>query len=388
MRMLNALLAVTLVAVTASPLAAAEAPRARDLGIPFDGNPGPLNAITDVAGVTVGETTLISSAGPGHEVRTGVTAILPRGRDTLQSNVFAGWFALNGNGEMTGTTWIDESGQLEGPVMLTNTHSVGVVRDAVIAWRIRQGKPDASGYWWSLPVVAETYDGYLNDVNGFHVTPENAMAALDGAHGGAVGEGNVGGGTGMICHEFKCGTGTASRIVTVDKHAYTIGVLVQANYGIRDTLRIAGVPVGQEIRQHRVWHLTDPERGDTGSIIIVVGTDAPLLPHQLKRLAKRAALGLARNGSFAGNGSGDIFIAFSTANAGAVEDAPLNTATFIGNDSMDEVFLGTVEATEEAIINAMVAARDLHGQDGHYAIAIPHDELRAILRRYNRLKAP
>jgi D-aminopeptidase len=388
MSTLKTLRGAALFAALSLPLAAAEQPRARDLGIPFDGQPGPLNAITDVAGVSVGETTLISTAAPGHEVRTGVTAILPRGADTLRANVFAGWFALNGNGEMTGTAWIDESGQLEGPVMLTNTHSVGVVRDAVIAWRIRQGKPDASGYWWSLPVVAETDDGYLNDINGFHVTAEHAMAALDGAHAGPVDEGNVGGGTGMICHEFKCGTGTASRVVTIEKQSYTIGVLVQANYGVRDTLRIAGVPVGQELRQHRVWSEADPVRGDTGSIIIVVATDTPLLPYQLKRVAKRAALGLARNGSFAGNGSGDIFIAFSTANAAATQDAPLNTANFLGNDSLDPVFLGTVEATEEAIINAMVAARDMHGQDGHYALAIPHDELRAVLKRYKRLNTP
>ena len=363
-------------------------PRARDLGIPFDGKPGVLNAITDVAGVTVGHTTLISSAGPDHEVRTGVTAILPRGIDSLDKPVFAGWFSLNGNGEMTGTAWIDESGQLEGPVMLTNTHSVGVVRDAVIDWRIRHGRADPNGYWWSLPVVAETYDGYLNDVNGFHVRPEDAQAAINGARGGPVPEGNVGGGTGMICHEFKCGIGTASRVVTVGKRGYTIGVLVQANYGRRDTLRIAGVPVGHELRMHRVFSQDDPDHGDTGSIIIVVATDAPLLPHQLKRLARRAALGLARNGSYAGNGSGDLFVAFSTGNAVSAPDGALNTASFLDNDSLDPVFLGTVEATEEAIVNAMVAARDMKGQNGHYAIAIPHEQLRAVLKRYNRLVGP
>jgi D-aminopeptidase len=359
-------------------------PRARDLGIPFDGTPGPLDAITDVVGVTVGEVTLIDSADPKHQVRTGVTAILPRGRDSARLPAFGASFALNGNGEMTGTAWIEESGMLEGPVLLTNTHSVGVVRDAAIAWRVQSGQADASGYWWSLPVVAETWDGYLNDINGFHVRPEHVFAALDGARGGAVEEGNVGGGTGMICHEFKCGTGTSSRRVTVGTQAYTVGVLVQANYGVRDTLRIAGVPVGRELREHRVW--TDPALGgDTGSIIIVVATDAPLLPHQMKRLAKRAALGLARNGSYAGNGSGDLFVAFSTANAEAVRDQTLNTAQFVGNDAIDPLFLGTVEATEEAIVNAMVAARDMKGQDGHYAIAIPHEALRALLRKYNRL---
>ena len=362
-------------------------PRARDLGIPFDGRPGALNAITDVAGVTVGETTLVSGADPRHQVRTGVTAILPRGARSNSQPAFAGWFSLNGNGEMTGTTWLEESGMLEGPILLTNTHSVGVVRDAAIAWRVKHGAADNSGYWWSLPVVAETWDGYLNDVNGFHVRPEHVEAALEHAHGGAVAEGNVGGGTGMICHEFKCGTGTASRIVSVGGKDYTVGVLVQANYGRRDTLRIAGVPVGQHLTEHRVYtDAAHPE--DTGSIIIVIGTDAPLLPHQMKRLAKRAALGLARNGSYAGNGSGDIFVAFSTANADAVGDATENVAHFLGNDALDPVFLGTVEATEEAIINAMVAARDMHGQEGHYALAIPHPALRDLLRRYGRLNGP
>ena len=229
-------------------------PRARDLGVPFDGEPGPLNAITDVAGVAVGHTTLIQDLTDGHRVRTGVTAILPRGRADLRTPVFGGWFSLNGNGEMTGTTWIEESGQLDGPVLLTNTHSVGVVRDAVIAWRVRQGGADASGYWWSLPVVAETWDGHLNDVNGFHVKPAHVDAALDAATGGPVAEGNVGGGTGMICHEFKCGIGTSSR-ARRDRAAarYTVGVLVQANYGLRETLRIAGVPIGQHLREHRAY---------------------------------------------------------------------------------------------------------------------------------------
>jgi len=374
-----------LVALAVLATAAGAEPRARDLGIPFDGTPGALNAITDVAGVTVGQTTLVSDPDAKHAIRTGVTAILPRGKRSNDVPVFGAWFSLNGNGEMTGTTWLEESGQLEGPVLLTNTHSVGVVRDAVIAWRIRQGKPDPSGYWWSLPVVAETWDGYLNDVNGFHVRPEHAFAALDAATTGPVAEGNVGGGTGMVCHEFKCGIGTASRIVKAAKGSYTVGVLVQANYGIRDTLRIAGVPVGQELREHRVYTDDALERGDTGSIIIVVATDAPLLPQQMKRLAKRAALGLARNGSYAGNGSGDIFIAFSTANESAFAGEGVNSATFIGNDSLDPLFLGTVEATEEAIVNALVAGRDMKGQDGHYVLAMPHEALRALLRRYGRL---
>jgi len=364
--------------------AAADAPRARDLGVPFEGTPGPLNAITDVAGVTVGQVTLIEDLPDGRKVRTGVTAVLPRGRESIMTPAYGGWFALNGNGEMTGTAYLDELGQLDGPIMLTNTHSVGVVHDAVIAWRVRAGEPDASGYWWTTPVVAETWDGDLNDINGFHVRPEHVDRALDEAKSGPVAEGNVGGGTGMICHEFKCGIGTASRQAAVAGSEYRVGVLVQANYGVRDTLRIAGVPVGQHIRNDRAYSNDAPGASDTGSIIIVVGTDAPLLPHQLKRLAKRAALGLGRMGSYAGNGSGDIFVAFSTANADALKGAPLAQSTSIGNDHIDPLFAAAVQATEEAIVNAMVAARDMQGNDGHYAKAIPHDELVRLLERYGR----
>ncbi|MGA9352379.1 MAG: P1 family peptidase, partial [Terriglobales bacterium] len=285
-------------------------PRARDLGVPFDGTPGPNNAITDVKGVEVGHTTLIRGEGKlkvgEGPVRTGVTAVLPRGKDSIDP-VFGGWFALNGNGEMTGTTWLEESGILDGPVMITNTHSVGVVRDAVIAWRIKHGPPDAEGYFWSLPVVAETADDDLNDMNGFHVKPEDAFHALDTAHAGPVEEGNVGGGTGMICNEFKGGIGTASRVVDTAFGKYTVGVLVQCNYGSRSQLRIAGVPVGREIPDHTF------RTGDVGSIIVVVATDAPLIPTQLKRLARRVPLGLGRDGSYSGDGSGDIFIAFSIA---------------------------------------------------------------------------
>ncbi len=385
-------LALVLSAVSLSAIAAE--PRARDLGIPFDGTPGARNAITDVEGVTVGQVTLIDDLPDGHKVRTGVTAILPRGRASFDTWVFGGWFALNGNGEMTGTTWITESGQLEGPVMLTNTHSVGVVRDAVIAERVKAGGADAGGYWWSLPVVAETWDGHLNDINGFHVKPEHVAQALRDAKDGVVAEGNVGGGTGMICHEFKCGIGTASRRVTEGKGAYTVGVLVQANYGVRDTLRIAGVPVGQHLRNDRVY--TDPALalegrsvpgGDTGSIIVVIATDAPLLPNQLDRIAKRASLGLGRMGSYAGNGSGDIFVAFSTANAAAAKGAELNDAQFIGNDHLDGLFEATVQATEEAIVDAMVAARDMQGEAGRYAKAIDHDALVKLLKRYGRYQA-
>jgi L-aminopeptidase/D-esterase-like protein len=282
---------------------------------------------------------------------------------------------------MTGTTWLEESGFLDGPVMITNTHSVGVVRDAVIEWRVKFGGPDSSGYWWSLPVVAETWDGHLNDVNGFHVKPRHAFEALDSARSGPVAEGSVGGGTGMVCNEFKGGIGTASRVLPAREGGYTVGVLVQCNYGLRANLRIAGAPIGLEIPKERV------DRDETGSIIIVVATDAPLLAHQTKRLARRAALGLARNGSIAGNGSGDIFVAFSTANAGAAEEKKgPRTLTMLPNESMNGLFAATVQATEEAIVNAMVAAETMVGRDNHKVFGLPHDKLRAALKKYNRLK--
>jgi L-aminopeptidase/D-esterase-like protein len=357
-------------------------PRARDLGVPFDGATGPFNAITDVKGVEVGHTTLISGSGKlivgEGPVRTGVTAVLPRGKDSLDP-VFSGWFSLNGNGEMTGTAWLEESGVLEGPVMITNTHSVGVVRDAVIAWRIKKAPPDDEGYFWSLPVVAETYDGDLNDINGFHVKPEHVFHALDSAHGGPAEEGNVGGGTGMVCNEFKGGIGTASRVLPAKFGGYTVGVLVQCNYGRRSQLRIAGVPVGREIPDKTV------RDEDIGSIIIVVATDAPLIPTQLKRLARRAALGLGRDGSFAGDGSGDIFIAFSTANPGAIASKGVRDLKMLPNQQLNPIFLATVQATEEAIVNAMVAAETMKGANDLEVIALPHDRLRAILKKYNRL---
>jgi D-aminopeptidase len=356
-------------------------PRARDLGIPFDGTPGQYNAITDVAGVTVGFSTVITDLPNNIAVRTGVTAILPRGRSTLNQPVFAGVFSLNGNGEMTGSHWVEESGFLEGPVMLTNTHSVGVVRDAVIRYRVQQGAPDPSGYWWSLPVVAETWDGDLNDINGFHITAEHAVHAIDSASSGPVLEGNVGGGAGMICHEFKCGTGTASRIATIDGHRYTVGALVQANYGVRSELRIAGVPVGQFLKDD----LPSSEHKDSGSIIIVLATDAPLLPTQLQRLARRAAMGLARNGSYAGNGSGDIFIAFSTANPGTGQHQATDHISMLGNDELDPLFIASIDSTEEAIVNSMIAADTMTGTGGFRAVAIDHNALRKVLKRYGRL---
>jgi len=367
-----------------------QAVRARDLGVPFDGTPGPLNAITDVAGVEVGYTTILRGEGKlvvgKGPVRTGVTAIIPRGHDSLNDPVYAGVFSLNGNGEMTGTHWIEESGFLEGPVVITNTHSVGVARDAVIAWRIKHDAADASGYWWSLPLVAETWDGWLNDTNGFHVKPEDVFHALDSAHGGAIEEGSVGGGTGMICYEFKGGNGTASRKIDIkvgkDKPAqsYAVGVFVQANFGRRALLMIAGVPVGKEI-PGSVY------KEDTGSCIAVVATDAPLLPNQLKRLARRVSIGLARTGTISGNGSGDLFIAFSTANRNSwAPDQVTHSVQTVPNDLMDPIFTGVVEATEEAVVNALVDNQTMTGAGNHRVEALPHDRLYEILKKYNRLK--
>jgi D-aminopeptidase len=364
-------------------------PRARDLGIPFEGTTGAINAITDVSGVTVGHTTLISGEGKLQvgkgPVRTGVTAVLPRGKDSMTDPVFAGWWSLNGNGEMTGTTWVEESGFLEGPVMITNTHSVGVVRDAVIQWRVTHGQPDATGYWWSLPVVAETWDGWMNDINGFHVKPEHALRAIDSAASGAVQEGNVGGGTGMVCNEFKGGIGTASRTLTAKEGGYTVGVLVQCNFGRRANLRIAGVPVGREIPEEQVYSADSFGDREYGSIIVVVATDAPLVAHQLKRVARRVSLSLGRLGSISGNGSGDIFIAFSTANPGAASADRVVDLKMLPNDKIEPIFAATVQATEEAVVNAMIAAETMTGIDNHRVIAIPHDKLRAVLKKYNRL---
>ena len=364
-------------------------PRARDLGVPFDGTPGPLNAITDVSGVTVGHTTLISGEGKLQVgkglVRTGVTAVLPRGKDSMSNPVFAGWWSLNGNGEMTGTTWVEESGFLEGQVMITNTHSVGVVRDAVIQWRVNHGQPDPTSYWWSLPIVAETWGGWLNDINGFHVKPEHALHAIDSAASGPPEEGNVGGGTGMVCNGFKGGIGTASRKLDAKDGGYTVGILVQCNYGRRPDLRIAGVPVGREIPDDVPYAGTSFANDDHGSIIVVVATDTPLVAHQLKRLARRVSLGLGRNGSISGNGSGDIFIAFSTANSGAAAVDHVVDLKMLPNDKLGPVFAATVQATEEAIINAMIAAETMTGIENHKVIALPHDKLREVLKKYNRL---
>ena len=355
--------------------------RTRDLGVPFEGTPGPLNSITDVNGVEVGYRTLISGEGKLQvgvgPVRTGVTAIFPRGKSSVDP-VFAGWFTENGNGEMTGTTWVEESGFLYGPVMITNTHSVGVVRDTVIDWQLKHGTPIPLEDWWSLPVVAETWDGELNDINGFHVKADDAIAAMQDAHPGPIAEGNVGGGTGMVCFEFKGGTGTSSRKLPENLGGYTVGVLVQCNFGVRHLLRIAGAPVGYEIP-------LDTHRSDVGSIIVVVATDAPLLPHQMKRIARRVTLGLGRLGSISGNDSGDIFIAFSTANAGAGLAQKSANVRMLANGLMDSLFEATVQATEEAVVNAMIAAKTMTGINGHTVEALPHDRLSEVLRKYNRL---
>lgn len=362
-------------------------PRARDLGIPFEGTTGPLNAITDVKGVEVGFKTLISGNGKlvvgKGPVRTGVTAVFPKGKGSLD-RVFAAWFTLNGNGEMTGTTWVDESGGLGSPIMITNTHSVGVVRDAVIEWYAKRMKPGSYDGDVSLPVVAETWDGFLNDINGFHVTKQDAFDAMDAATSGAVKEGNVGGGTGMVCHAFKGGTGTSSRKLPIGQAEYTVGALVQANYGRRSLLQIAGAPVGKEITD------LQPEEGkadkDDGSIIVVVATDAPLLPHQLERIVKRVALGLGAVGGRGGNSSGDIFIAFSTANPEVSKNTGIVRLEMLPNDEITPLFEATASATEEAIVNAMVAAETIEGVNGNKVYAIPHDRLIVALKKYGRIK--
>ena len=359
-------------------------PRARDLGIPFQGTPGPLNAITDVAGIEVGHTTIVRGSGAlvkgQGPVRTGVTAILPRGR--TYDPVYGATYALNGNGEMTGIHWIEESGFVETPIMITNTFSVGVVRDAVIAWMDSTGQnaDPQNDLWYTYPVVAETYD-ILNDILGQHVTKQHAFDALDSARPGPVAEGNVGGGTGMIAHNFKGGIGTSSRI-TPDGH--TLGVLVQANYGGRDRFTVSGVPVGMEITDLRPNYRAVVR----GSIIVVVATDAPLLPQQLQRLAERVPLAIGRMGGLGSNSSGDIFIAFSTGNPGAWSETETRQLSVLPNERMNELFAATIDATEEAILNAMVAAETMTGRDDLKAYALPHDRLQEVLKKYGRWVAP
>ena len=370
-------------------LQAGTKPRARDLGFHFDGSPGSLNAITDVSGVQVGHTTLIEGEGKLVQgkgpIRTGVTAILPRGDRSLDDPCFAGWSSLNGNGEMTGTTWVEESGFAEGPIMITNTHSVGIVRDAVISWRTSQGSADASGYWWSLPIVAETWDGLLNDINGFHVKEKHAHEAIRNAKGGPVEEGCVGGGTGMVCHSFKGGIGTASRVVTINNQDYTLGVLVQANYGDRKNLTIAGVPVGKEITDLMPRDSYEKNHEGDGSIIVVIATDAPLLAHQMKRLARRVPMGVGKVGGYGHDGSGDIFIAFSTANSNvAFSDGTVNVE-MLPNWMISPLFEATVQAVEEAIVNTLVAAETMEGINNNKVWALPHGRLIQIMKKYNRI---
>jgi len=368
----------------------AQKPRARDIGIPFAGQPGKYNAITDVKGVEVGFSTIITGQGQQvlgkGPVRTGVTAILPRGRNN--NPVYASWYSFNGNGEMTGTTWITESGFLETPIMITNTNSVGVVRDAVLKWFV-DTKWYNEDWWYTYPVVAETYDGFLNDIYGFHVKESHAYEALNSAKGGNVQEGNVGGGTGMCCLGYKGGTGTSSRLVKIKDSTYTIGVLVQSNFGGRDQLTIAGVPVGLELRDTLKYEFKAPpihRKGRDGSIIVVLATDAPLLPHQLKRLAQRIPLGIGKTGGVGDNGSGDIFIAFSTANPKGFNRFNTTVVEQLPNDAMDPLFEAVVVAVEESIINAMVAAETMEGISGNKAYAMPQKRVLEILRKYNRIK--
>ena len=388
--MKNTLIILTILLLTCQ--AYGQKKRARDLGIPLDGKPGQLNAITDVKGIEVGHTTLISGEGKlvvgEGPIRTGVTAVLPRGKN--YDPVFAGWYSLNGNGEMTGTTWVDESGFLEGPISITNTHSVGVVRDAVVEWQFKnkQFNPltEEPDVFWALPVVAETYDGDLSDINGFHVKKEHVFSALDNAKPGPVPEGNVGGGTGMRCHGFKGGIGTSSREIEIDSTTYTLGVIVQANYGTRNSLTIAGVPVGKEISDLKtIWDPLKPEE-DRGSIIVIVATDAPLLPHQLKRLARRVPIGISRLGGYGGNYSGDIFIAFSTANPRAADREKAPLLKMIPNDKMSGLFEATAQATEESILNALVAAETMIGKNNTTVFELPEERVIEILKKYGRIK--
>ena len=363
-------------------------PRARDLGIPFVGDPGPLNAITDVAGVEVGLHTLISGNGALQvgegPVRTGVTAILPRGRQSADP-VFAAWYALNGTGEMTGTAWVEESGFLRGPIMITNTHSVGAVHEAVIDWQYHNKKYQLflHKFFVALPVVAETYDGLLNDVTGFHVRKEHAIAAITSAAAGPVTEGNVGGGTGMMSYGFKGGTGTASRKT---EHGYTVGALVQSNHGGRERFTVAGVPVGREITDLKPIFTPEPLEEGGGSIIVVIATDAPVLPHQLKRLARRVPIGIGRVGGLGEDSSGDIFVAFSTASPGAAGRDDVGAVQLLPNGQISELFAAVTQVTEEAILNAMIAAETMTGINGNTIYALPHDRLQSVLRKYNRLQ--
>ncbi|MBY9000155.1 MAG: P1 family peptidase [Candidatus Heimdallarchaeota archaeon] len=366
--------------------------KARDLGIPFEGTVGENNAITDVEGVLVGHSTIIDGEGDlivgKGPIRTGVTAVFPCGKNLAE--VYSGYFSYNGNGEMTGTAWIEESGLLKGPICITNTHSVGTVRDAIIKW-IMKNDLAKQRIFWSLPVVAETYDGLLNDINGFHIKDENVFDALDTASYGQVIEGNVGGGTGMVCHQFKGGIGTSSRVIDEKHGGYTVGVLAQANYGLREHLTVAGVPVGIEMKNDYKpkFKFETNQKQETGSIIVIVATNAPLLPIQLRRLAKRVSAGLARVGGYGGNYSGDIFLAFSTANIfedGVNKEEKTKTVVSLDNKHISSLFKAVAEATEEAIVNALVNAETMEGINGNIVYSLPHEPLIDILIKYNRLE--
>ena len=369
-------------------------PRARDLGIPFVGTPGVFNAITDVQGVEVGYSTIISGKGENTvgngPIRTGVTAIFPRGKAKKFSPVYANWYSLNGNGEMTGTTWVTESGFLETPIMITNTNSVGVVRDAVLKWYVDTDWYSGEDWWYTYPVVAETYDGFLNDIYGFHVKEKHVLEAIENSSSGQIAEGNIGGGTGMMCLGFKGGTGTSSRVLKINDSSYTVGAIVQSNFGAKRNLSIAGVPVGVELKDTLNSVFNGPpksrrQEGD-GSIIVIIATDVPLLPHQLKRIAQRIPLGIGIVGGRGSNGSGDIFLAFSTANEGAFNRDDIASITSMPNDLLMPVFEATVQVVEEAIINAMIAAETMEGINGNTSYAIPHDVLVETLKKYNRIK--
>ncbi|TPV35368.1 P1 family peptidase [Paucihalobacter ruber] len=390
---MNRILAIFITLLLCSQ-AYGQKPRARDLGVPFVGTTGKFNAITDVEGVEIGYSTIISGNGKNivgkGPVRTGVTAIFPRGKASKFSPVFANWYSLNGNGEMTGTTWVTESGFLETPIMITNTNSVGEVRQAVLKWFVDTNWYQGEEMWYTYPVVAETYDGFLNDIYGFHVKEKHVLEAFDNAKGGQIAEGNVGGGTGMMCLGFKGGTGTSSRIVQIKDSTYTIGALVQANFGRRNSLTIAGVPVGLELKDTLNNQLVLPpqsyrQEGD-GSIIVVIATDAPLLPFQLKRIAHRIPLGIGKTGGYGTNGSGDIFIAFSTANSDSFQRYEFSGADILPNDLISPLFEATVQAVEEAIINAMVAAETMEGINGNKSYALPHDLLIETMKKYNRIQ--
>ena len=369
-------------------------PRARDLGIPFVGTPGAFNAITDVQGVEIGYSTIITGKGENTlgngPVRTGVTAIFPRGKAKKFSPVYANWYSLNGNGEMTGTTWVTESGFLETPIMITNTNSVGVVRDAVLKWYVDTDWYSGEDWWYTYPVVAETYDGFLNDIYGFHVKEKHVLEAIENSSSGQIAEGNIGGGTGMMCLGFKGGTGTSSRVLKIKDSSYTVGAIVQSNFGAKRNLSIAGVPVGVELKDTLNSVFNGPpksrrQEGD-GSIIVIIATDVPLLPHQLKRIAQRIPLGIGIVGGRGSNGSGDIFLAFSTANEGAFNRDDIASITSMPNDLLMPVFEATVQVVEEAIINAMIAAETMEGINGNTSYAIPHDVLVETLQKYNRIK--